>query len=408
MLENRIRTYPWGSYTAIADLLGEKSPSDEPQAELWMGTHPSAPSLVRQNNTSVPLTEFIRRNPEDILGKDVCKKFDHQLPFLFKILAVENPLSIQVHPDIHQARKGFESENHSGIPLDSARRNYKDKNHKPECICAVSDFQALNGFRSATVIADSMEKCGGGILANEISILKKDPGPEGLKQFVRGLMMLSSHKKKEIIATVAGNTKNKMFEDPACQWIQHFHRIYGDDDIGVLSPLLLNFICLKPGQALFIFPGEPHAYLKGTGIELMANSDNVIRGGLTSKHTDIREFIRIADFRRHQTNILLPEKTGEGEWVYPAHAEEFLLSRIQVGKEIVYQSRQDRSVEILICLEGSASILDIKEDEKTVLKMGTSILIPSAVEKYTIQGEAVIYKASVPLELLPETSHRDQ
>ena len=147
LLENTIQEYAWGSYTAISDLLGNDSPANTPQAELWMGAHPKAPSKVRCNGKWISLLELIDKNSHDILGKKVAQRFKNRLPYLFKVLAAAKPLSIQAHPSLDQASEGFDRENRLGIPLDAPNRNYKDDNHKPECICALTFFWALNGFR---------------------------------------------------------------------------------------------------------------------------------------------------------------------------------------------------------------------------------------------------------------------
>jgi mannose-6-phosphate isomerase len=157
-MKNTVQEYAWGSFTAIAELLGNGSPSKTPQAELWMGAHPKAPSMVNCDGNWISLLEFIEKNPDRILGKKVAEKFNNRLPYLFKVLAAAKPLSIQAHPSIDQAKQGFERENRQGIPLDAYNRNYKDDNHKPECICAKTRFWALNGFRKNSNIVGLMEK----------------------------------------------------------------------------------------------------------------------------------------------------------------------------------------------------------------------------------------------------------
>ncbi|MCJ7771701.1 MAG: mannose-6-phosphate isomerase, class I [Desulfobacterales bacterium] len=395
VLENSIREYSWGSYTAISELIGKKTPSSRPQAELWMGAHASAPSILNVNGKKISLLELISIYPEEILGENVIKKFGKSFPFLFKVLAAEKPLSIQVHPNLKQAQEGFKKENEKKIPLDSSKRNYKDKNHKPECICALTDFWVLNGFRSISAIVFFMEQLSDGMLKNEINQLKKNDNSKGLKKFFHTLMTLSSVKKDDLVNTVVLNAQKNIETEPSNRWIIDLHKEYGKD-IGVLSPLMLNLVCLKPGEAIYLFSGELHAYLKGVGIELMANSDNVIRGGLTQKHVDISELLRIVNFEEKSINILLPKEAEPGEFSYPCRTNEFMLSIIEVCKGTNYESLKKRNVEMMICVNGNAVLQDDDNGKRILLEKGTSVLIPAAVKNYHIKGEAKLFKAAVP------------
>ncbi len=281
ILKNKIQEYDWGSYTAISELLGKLSHSDTPQAELWMGAHPKASSMVEENGEWFPLNELIGKYPEYILGKTAAKKFDNRLPYLFKVLAAVKPLSIQTHPNRLQAKEGSEKENKLGIPLNAPDRNYKDNNHKPECICAVTHFWGLNGFRKIPDILLLSEKISLKGLEKELHKIENNPNPQGLRIFFKSVMTLPSEKKKEIISYAAEQAE-KFSDNPVFEWIIRLYHEY-PSDIGVLSPLWLNLICLKPGEAMFLPPGSLHSYLDGVGIELMANSDNVLRGGLTAQ-----------------------------------------------------------------------------------------------------------------------------
>jgi mannose-6-phosphate isomerase len=397
VLENVTQEYDWGSYTAIPEIIGQKYPSSNPQAELWMGAHPSASSMVTVNGEKVSLFELVKKYPEEILGKNVSKRFGTSFPFLFKVLAAEKPLSIQVHPNLKQAKEGFKKENEKLIALNSEKRNYKDKNHKPECICALTDFWVLNGFRKISDIVSFMEQLSGGILENEIYQLKKNDNIKGLKSFFKALMTTGSGKKENLINTVVLNLEKNVASDRSYRWISELHKEYGKD-IGVLSPLFLNIVCLKPGEAMFLSSGELHAYLKGVCIELMANSDNVIRGGLTTKHVDISELLRVVSFEEKAIELLVPEQAGKTEIYYPCAATEFLLSKIHVQNNNHFTSSQKRGVEIMICVEGNADIQDIASGKTTTLEKGTSVLIPAAVNLYQLKGEAILYKAAAPLQ----------
>jgi mannose-6-phosphate isomerase len=396
LLKNTIQNYAWGSTRAIPDLLGQKNPEHKTQAELWMGAHPKAPSWVQHNGQWVSLQELIAKNPVDILGKKVAENFNNRLPYLFKVLAAAKPLSIQVHPDLHQAREGFQRENAQKIPLDAPNRNYRDDNHKPECICALTRFWALSRFRKISGILSYFEKLNLQQLEAELADFKKRPTVDGLKRFYTSLMTLGMDRQKRIVDEALGQAQGFEAEDPVFKWMLRLADDY-PDDIGVLTPILLNLICLEPGQAIFLDAGELHAYLEGLGIELMANSDNVLRGGLTPKHVDAAELLRVLKFEDRDITLLKPGKSVANELVYPSPAAEFVLSVITLNKAATYQSPKDRSVEILICTRGKATIFDRHDRTETQLQQGASAVVPAAVEGYSIKGEGTCYKAGVPL-----------
>ena len=396
LLKNTVQEYAWGSYTAIPELLGHDAPASTPQAELWMGAHPKAPSMVKCDGVWRSLLELISKNPQDFLGEKVAEKFDNRLPYLFKVLAAAKPLSIQAHPSLIQAKEGFERENSLGIPLDAYHRNYKDDNHKPECICALTDFWALNGFRKISGILFLMDKICPPGLKTSLDLLREQPDSMGLKIFFQALMTLDGKQQAEIIADAIKNVQNFADEDPAYQWMIDLHKEY-PKDIGVFSPIMLNLVCLKPGEAMFLPSGELHAYLDGVGIELMANSDNVLRGGLTPKYIDVQELLNVLNFEEREINILLAAEIDECECAYERLAEEFFLSVISVKEEIGYHSADRRSVEIILCTDGSATIADLGKNDNVFVERGNSIMIPAVVEKYRIQGNATLYKAAVPI-----------
>lgn len=396
LLTNTIQEYAWGSYTAIPDLLGYDSPAASPQAELWMGAHPKAPSLVKCDGRWISLLELIEQNPKDILGKKVAEKFNSRLPYLFKVLAVAKPLSIQAHPSRSQAIKGFERENRLRIPLDAGNRNYKDDNHKPECICALTPFRALNGFRKIPEMLSLMEQACPQGLEGEIKELRNKPDSRGLKSFFQALMTMSRRRRKQIIDDTLKKAQQLSQENQVFKWMINFQHEY-PDDIGVFAPILLNLICLEPGQAMFLPAGELHAYLDGVGIELMANSDNVLRGGLTPKHIDVSELLSVLNFKERKIHILPKKVINDCEEAYHSQAEEFILSVIKVKNGISYTSSANRSVEIVLCTDGKATITDIEKESFIPLAGGSSVIVPAAVNIYRIDGEATFYKASVPV-----------
>jgi mannose-6-phosphate isomerase len=395
LLQNTIQHYAWGSPTAIPDLLEQENPSGQPWAELWMGAHPKAPSQINRHGRWVSLIDLIREKPEEILGPQVARQFDRKLPYLFKVLAASKPLSIQAHPNLDQARRGFNSENEQNIPLDAAHRNYKDDNHKPECICALTEFIALQGFRAIPEIVSMMTAACPVNLAHELQRLKTDPGPKGLKHFYSALMNLESPVQKQVVAEALQNSA-KIPDADIAFWMERLAEAY-PADLGILSPILLNLIRLRPGQALFLPAGELHAYLKGLGIELMANSDNVLRGGLTPKHIDLPELLRVVRFEPRPIGILKAEARDETESVFVTPAHEFVLSTITTSAEAGYLSLQTRSAEILLCTDGDAFIEDIDGGSRLAMKKGDSVMVPSAVARYRISGSASFFKAATPV-----------
>ncbi|CAN2039194.1 Mannose-6-phosphate isomerase [Candidatus Magnetomoraceae bacterium gMMP-15] len=394
VLKNIIQEYAWGSKTAISSLLGHSSPSDRPQAELWMGAHPKAASKIFFNDKWIFLTDAIKKDPIGFLGRQAAERFSNKLPFLFKVLAANCPLSIQVHPDRDQACEGFEKENKLGISLNDFQRNYRDNNHKPELICALTPFWAMKGFRVIPEILEFMNICCGAELKTELEAFMMTPDIQGLKYFFQDLMTMRKERQKDVVAAAVERASDFLGMSSVWDWIIKLNKKY-PNDIGVLSPLFLNLIELQPGEAMYLPAGEIHSYLKGTAIELMANSDNVIRGGLTQKHIDLPELLKTLTFNTEKIEILLPEQQNRAEQVYLTDAEEFVLSIIRVNQDVNFISEKKRNIELILCIEGEAIISGQHEDIS--VKKGISIMIPAFVKKYYIQGNAVMYKASVSM-----------
>ena len=397
ILENSIQEYDWGSMTFIPDLIGRSSPAKRPKAEMWMGSHPKAASMAVYDGDRISLAELINRDPSGILGISTAEKFANKLPFLFKVIAAEKPLSIQCHPDKKHAKEGFMRENMNKIPLDSPERNYRDEEHKPELICALEHLWALKGFREIEDILDITDKLGTSAEGLGVDILKRQPNKGHLRRFFITLMNMAGDKKQKLLNEIVGRIKGFSPLSPVFEWILRLNSDY-PGDIGVLSPLFLNIIHLQPTDAMQINSGELHAYLEGAGLELMANSDNVIRGGLTKKHVDLPELLNILDFKSHVPDILRPERVDRSEAFYPATAEEFMLSVISLdNKDSVYTSSLSRSAEIMICIDGDARVTNHGTGDVLEVHRGMSLFIPAGVKQYLIQGKATIYKASVPL-----------
>jgi len=394
-LDNPVQPYAWGSPTAIPELLGKPNPDGEPQAELWMGTHPKGASRALCEGQAVPLSECIEQDPVGVLGKHVAEQYDGRLPFLFKVLAAAKPLSIQAHPDKAQAEQGFARENADGLALDAFERNYRDDNHKPETICALVPFWAVRGFRAIPDLLGLAEALGLTALEKELAALHGAPDRTGLKTFFATVMQMDKARQAAAVQQAVAAAEKLWDKDPAFDWVVKLNAEY-PGDIGVLAPVLLNLICLQPGQAMFLPAGELHAYLDGVGIELMANSDNVLRGGLTPKHMDVPELLRTLTFSTGPIELLMPEESGPAERRYPALAEEFQLSVLQPTQHTSYAAREPHDVEILICTEGHAQIKAQTSDAALEIAKGSSLLVPAAAGAYRIEGNATLYRASVP------------
>lgn len=396
-MQNEIQPYAWGSYTAMAELLGHPAPSDKPQAELWMGAHPKAPSRIRIQQRWQPLNSLIQQNPGDILGTEVLDRFGKQLPYLFKVLAAGQPLSIQAHPDKNQARLGFERENKEGISLTAPHRNYKDRQHKPECICALTSFWALCGFRHLPDMMSLLGRIWPMQHSESLGILARSGGQNGLRGFFKYLMTMPPKVRLDLVSHAVDRARSMRSKDHVFEWIVRLNEHY-PNDIGVLSPILLNLIHLKSGEAIFLPARLLHAYLEGMGIELMANSDNVLRGGLTPKHVDVPELLNVLDFRPFSPELLTPGETIHGENCYPSDAEEFRLSVVRITSSQPYQSRERcPSPEILLCTRGSGMILWQNGQKKMPFDRGESVFVPAVLDTYTLNGRATVYKAAVNL-----------
>jgi mannose-6-phosphate isomerase len=392
-LDNVIQPYAWGSKTAIADLLGRPNPDQRPQAEMWMGTHPKGPSTVVTEGARLPLQQVIERAPAEILGGDTARRFDNRLPYLFKVLAADRPLSIQAHPSKAQAQAGFGRENRAGKALDAPDRNYRDPNHKPEIICALTPFWGLNGFRPAGEAAELLGPVCPPALAGALDDLKASPN-DAIRTFFVAMLTLSADQRQRASVQIIERVAPLVDRSPVYRWVRDLARAY-PADMGMLSPALLNLVCLDPGQAMYLPAGQLHAYLGGVGIELMANSDNVLRGGLTPKHVDVPELLNVVRFEASVIEMVDARAVRPAEFVYDCPAEEFALSVVRTGAGQRYGSPAVRSAEILLCTAGQGVIEAGGHPSITVGK-GDSFLVPAALAPYTIHGKLTIYKAAVP------------
>lgn len=288
-LDGVARGYAWGSPTAIPQLCGVE-PDGRPVAELWFGAHPAGPSPA----LDATLDKLIAADPAAALGTATVERFGAQLPFLVKLLAVEHALSIQVHPNRAQAEAGYAAEDEAGMALDDPTRNYRDRNHKPELLCALSDFEAFCGFRP---VAETLQ------LIDVLALAALEPvrellgGREPLRESFGYLLALSD----PVPLVTALTARATMLAETGSPWASTARALTlaaadFPGDVGVALALLLNHVTLRPGEAIYLGPGVVHSYLRGLGLEVMANSDNVLRCGLTPKHVDVAELSAVTDF----------------------------------------------------------------------------------------------------------------
>ena len=378
-LVNTVRPYAWGSTTAIPALLGI-APTGEPQAEMWMGAHPGAPSGTGRG----PLNEVIDADPVRELGAPAVEKFGPRLPFLLKLLAAGSPLSLQVHPDLAQAQAGFAAEEAAGIPIDAPQRNYKDPHHKPELICALTPFHGMCGFRPPTEAADALAALGVDSLKPYVDLLHAHPEEAALREVLTALLSADREELAPAVteaATAAARLGGA--HAPYAVLAHHF-----PNDPGVLAAMLLNHVRLQPGEALYLGAGVPHAYIDGLGIEIMANSDNVLRCGLTPKHIDVPELLAVTRFEPGEPAVLRPEASPSGEELYEIPIDEFRLSRFVRAEGAAPTDVTARTPQILLAVAGRPRAGD------ETLAPGESVFVPAG-EEVALSGPGTVFRATV-------------
>ncbi|MBP3043924.1 mannose-6-phosphate isomerase, class I [Arthrobacter jiangjiafuii] len=376
LLNNTLRPYGWGSLTAMAELFG-REPSGQPEAELWIGAHPGAPSaLVPPVPAAQTLDELIAADPHQMLGREAAETYGDVLPFLAKVLAAGAPLSLQVHPTAEQARAGFAAEDAAGVDRGAPERNYKDRNHKPEMIFALTPFEALCGFRAPDEAAELFRAVVRAVdtraevpelLTWAVAELSSGHDPADRLRNVFSTLIQDG---PEVRHTVTVAADALAAADPAdlapfakeLVTVLELH-VYYPADPGVLLSLLLNRASLQPGEAVYLPAGNVHAYLNGLGIEVMASSDNVLRGGLTPKHIDVPELLRTIDFQPLPVPVLAADYTQMGQELYRPPFAEFQLQRIELE-----QRAQDQG-------EGYSPAASMSGSDVSVLQNGPTIVI---------------------------------
>ena len=377
-LRNSIQHYAWGSHSALTALYGYPNPDNQPMAELWMGAHPKSSSYLLDNDGKErALRDVIDENKSALLGDAIAKRFG-ELPFLFKVLCAAQPLSIQVHPSKEASAKGFAKENALGIPLDAAQRNYKDPNHKPELVYALTPFLAMNGFREFSEIVALLQSVSGA--HDSINRFLQQPDEKQLSQLFASLLALEGEQKTRALAVLKSPLNHQQGEPwDTLRAISEFY----PNDSGLFSPLLLNVVKLAPGEAMFLFAETPHAYLDGVALEVMANSDNVLRAGLTPKYIDIPELIANVKFIPKPANQLLmqPERQGDSlDFPIPVDDFAFSIHSLHAAASPLIQ----KSAAIVFCIEGEATL--IRAEQRLVLKPGESAFIGANEPPVSVSG----------------------
>jgi mannose-6-phosphate isomerase len=404
-----VQNYDWGekgSGAFIPRLLGLSPEPGKTYAELWIGDHPVKPARVDRPGLSVELPDLIRAAPDEVLGSAFRKRFGDRLPFLMKVLAAGKALSIQAHPTKIQAEEGFAREEAAGVARNDPRRNYRDDNHKPEILVALTPFHGLNGFRPLEEIAEVLEG-----EAPELKPLMPDirdrldtaPDAEArrviLKDLYERCMTLPQGEVNALLAPLL----QRLEKDPAApfpedrreHWVLRADADYSrgpEKDRGLFSIYWLNLVLLAPGRAMFLDAGELHAYLRGVGVEVMANSDNVLRGGLTPKHVDVPELLRTLTFEDGLPEILGPG--AEGIYFTPAPEFEVAVHHLAAGGALDRPAK--RGPDVLLATEGEAFVRAAWGE--ALLRPSRPVLVPAGGGAYKVlaKGKAVVYRSSVP------------
>ncbi|MBL0545363.1 mannose-6-phosphate isomerase, class I [Aeromonas jandaei] len=385
LMQNPIQGYDWGSHDSLTTLFGIANPEGKPQAELWMGAHPNGCSDVVVAGQTQKLSTLIERAPAAVLGEATLARFG-SLPFLFKVLCAEKALSIQVHPSKAQAEAGFAKEEAAGIEAKAANRNYKDPNHKPELVFALTPYQAMNGFRAIPAILALFERVNLPAIAELTTALAASQNEAGLQHFFHQLLVLEGARKEEALAGLLAYAGEHQDEETFALITSLAAQYPGD--VGLFSPLLLNVVTLQPGQAMFLDACTPHAYVRGTGLEIMANSDNVLRAGLTPKYIDVAELLDCTRcLAKPDDQILLAPHVEGAVQHFEVPVPDFTFSVYPAGEHQLTTA----SAEILFAID--ATVILKRGDETLRLEKGQSAFIPAATGSYQLLAEGRVARA---------------
>lgn len=396
-LKGKVQHYSWGGLEYIPQLLSIDNTEKQPFAEYWLGAHPNYSGIVQAKDNDVNLNDFIHQEKEDVLGSSIARRFG-SLPFLLKVLDVRQMLSIQVHPSKASAEKGYALENEQGIPPSAAHRNYKDDNHKPELMVALSDFWLLHGFKPADQLLNMLSA----ILDFEFLIDEFRRG--GYKGIYEKVMLMDQQEVNKILEPIVNKIlplyKNgELLKSQESFWAARAVETFcknGNFDRGIFSIYLFNLVHLKKGEGIYQPAQLPHAYLEGQNVEIMANSDNVLRAGLTDKHIDVPELLKHVRFEETVPVVLGSHAEVQEEIQFASPAEEFELYQYFLnGKEVTLTAS---GPEVIFVLDGAVSVN--AADEKIAVAQGQAAFIINGTN-YTIASEhsaAEVFRAAVPGE----------
>lgn len=429
-LQGRIRDYAWGSPEAIPAFFG-RPPASINVAEIWLGAHPNDPAIVDagasifdekqlyfrdfaasgvpetaasassqasressfETTSGIPLDEWIAKDPVAALGEAVTERYEGKLPYLLKIIAPNEPLSLQVHPSIEQAKRGYRREDAQGIPRDCPQRNYKDQNHKPELVYALSTFEALVGFRAPRRIGDVLEGLDTPLARKLHAMVRR----KGVRAAFETLLSASTRPEAEEVEAIARACTARLKEgspSPRADRVVGVLAQRYPGDPGVVASLLMNPVTLTPGEALFVSAGTIHAYLKGIAVEIMAASDNVLRAGLTPKHVDVPELLTVLHSTASPPTRIAPERVNSSVSTFYAPVDDFELSSIRLKDASVAQKVRGFGPRTVVCLSGAATLS--ANGKKKTIRAGQAVFVPAADGKLTMRGVGHLVQAAVP------------
>lgn len=404
------RDYAWGSATAIPELLGTPARGG-PVAELWFGAHPTGAAgiLPAPGGPGVPgaaaspdgrtLRDVVRADPLGVLGEDVVQRFGERLPYLLKVIAPEGPLSLQVHPSLERARERFAAEVAAGIPIDAPERNYKDPNHKPELVFALTQFDAVCGFRAPRRAAELFADLDTPLARRLYGALRADSSAVGVRTAFANLLAAATRPTadavQEVVRECAARLEHGSPSPRADGTVVMLAESYPGDP-GVVASLLLNPVTLQPGEALFVPAGDVHAYLSGIGVEIMASSDNVLRAGLTQKHVDVPEMLECVDYVAAPPMRPAPEIFHGSTRVFYAPVDDFELSVTDLDDPPGARPHPlpGRGPRILLCLRGDVEIST--QGERARLARGESVFVRADEGAVVVRGTGTLVQADVP------------
>ena len=394
LLEGVVQHYAWGGFEYIPNLLNQTNRQQEPCAELWLGAHPRGMAQVHlPGEAAQPLDALINSAPLDILGTATAQRFANQIPYLLKILDVDKMLSIQAHPNKTEAEQGFAAENAAGIPLNAFNRNFKDDNHKPEMMTALTDFWLLHGFATRDKVLFSLQQ------TPELAGLLAFYTPDSIEPLYTQVMTMPQDEIDRLLQPLAARllpllSAGQLQKDQQDYWaaraLRDFRLLDGGLDRGVISIYLMNVVNVQPGQGIFQDAGILHAYLEGVNVELMANSDNVFRGGLTDKYVDAATLIQHLSFEPVSPHIFAGEAESDTLTVFKTPAPDFELSLIRLSDAKIHEQHSTKGPEILLLIQGEALV-----NQSLLVKKGQSLFFPAG-SSYVLTGNAEIYKAGMP------------